>query len=54
MLEECDLDLVEFPEVMEDLPDTDRDELVAEEDLEEIFDAIAEMFREACEEGPDN
>lgn len=52
MLEDCDLDLADMPEFLESLPEAPDDE-IADEDLEEFFEAMEEMIREACEEGSD-
>ena len=51
MLEECGLDPVEIPEFLESLPVEPGDDM-EDQDLEEFFEAMAEMIRAVCEEEP--
>ncbi len=47
-LEDCELDSLELPGIFEDLPD-EGDGLDDNESMEDFFEQIEELFREACE-----
>jgi len=51
-LEDCELDSLELPGIFEDLPD-EEDGLEDNESMEDFFEQIEELFREACEQPSD-
>ena len=51
-LEDCELDSLELPGIFEDLPDQE-DGLEGDESMEDFFEQIEELFREACEQPSD-
>ena len=51
-LEDCELDFEELPGILEGLPD-EEDGLENSESLDQFFEQIDELFREACEQPPD-
>lgn len=51
-LEDCELDALELPGIFEDLPD-EEDGLEDNESMEDFFEQIEELFREACEQPSD-
>lgn len=51
-LEDCELDSLELPRIFEDLPD-EEDGLEDDQSMEDFFEQIEELFREACEQPSD-
>ena len=52
-LEDCELDFQELPGILESLPD-EEDDLEDSESLNQFFEQIDELFREACEQPSDS
>ncbi len=53
-LEDCEIDLENLPDLLEDLPDPEDDGFEDGEGLDEFFAQIDELFREVCETPSDN
>ena len=52
-LEDCELDPLKLPSILEKLPEPNLDDFEEGEDFEELFRMMDELFREVCETPPD-